>query len=253
MKADESSVAERFDTKVDKVEGKQLSANDYTDVEKLKLAGVEDTAEVNIIEGVKVDGTSLTVDPTDRSVNIDLTGKADVTDLTALSNLVGSSDSAASPTGSVFARIAQANSDLNTKVDKVAGKQLSTNDYSDAAVAEVAKIALKADALTVAQTYVAKSDYATDMSGKADTTQVQSIVSQLSEKADTSTVQALTATVATKANSADVYTKTVADQTFATIATVGTSSDVANANGSIFARIAALEARIAALENTPTN
>jgi hypothetical protein len=218
---------------------------------KTKLADIENNADVNIIEKVKVDNVELTIDSLDKSVNIDLSSKANVSVVTALSNLVGDSNSAASPTGSAFARIAQINDDLDTKVDKVAGKQLSTNDYSNAAVAEVAKIALKADTSTVAATYVNKTEYATDMSGKASTAQVQSIASELANKADTSVVQALTSTVASKANSSDVYTKTVSDQTFAAITTVGSPSDIANANGTVFARIAALEARITALENTP--
>ena len=63
------------DTKVDKVTGKQLSTEDYTTLEKTKLAGVDDGAQVNVIETVKVDGTALTV--TDKAVNIDLSGKTD--------------------------------------------------------------------------------------------------------------------------------------------------------------------------------
>jgi len=62
--------------KVDKVQGKQLSTEDYTTAEKTKLAGVETGAQVNVVETIKVDGTSLTV--TDKAVNIDLSGKVDV-------------------------------------------------------------------------------------------------------------------------------------------------------------------------------
>jgi len=79
-----------LDDKVDKVEGKALSTNDYTDEEKTKLTGIEALAEVNIVEGVKVDNVLLTPD-VDRIVNVDLSGK----------------------------------------VDKVEGKALSTNDYTD--------------------------------------------------------------------------------------------------------------------------
>ena len=61
--------------KVDKVAGKDLSTNDYTTAEKTKLAGVEDNAQVNVIETVKVDGTALT--PSSKAVNIDLSGKVD--------------------------------------------------------------------------------------------------------------------------------------------------------------------------------
>ena len=76
--------------KVDKVQGKQLSTEDYTTLEKTKLAGVADGAQVNVVETIKVDGTSLTV--TAKAVDIDLSGK----------------------------------------VDKITGKGLSTNDFTDA-------------------------------------------------------------------------------------------------------------------------
>ena len=62
----------------------------FTDALKTKLEGIETGAQVNVIETVKVDGTALTV--TDKTVNIDLSGK----------------------------------------VDKVAGKQLSTEDFTTA-------------------------------------------------------------------------------------------------------------------------
>lgn len=76
--------------KVDKVAGKELSSNDYTDAEKTKLSGIATGAQANVIETVKVDGTALT--PSSKAVNIDLSGK----------------------------------------VDKVTGKGLSTNDFTDA-------------------------------------------------------------------------------------------------------------------------
>lgn len=54
--------------KVDKVEGKGLSTNDYTTAEKTKLAGIADGAQANIIESVKVNGVASTV--TDKAVDI---------------------------------------------------------------------------------------------------------------------------------------------------------------------------------------
>lgn len=61
--------------KVDKVTGKDLSTNDFTTAEKTKLAGIEDGAQVNVIESVKVNGTALT--PASKAVNIDISGKVD--------------------------------------------------------------------------------------------------------------------------------------------------------------------------------
>jgi len=64
------------ENKVDKVPGKGLSTNDYTTEEKEKLAGIAAGAQVNVLEGVKVDGTELPI--TDKKVDIDLSGKVDV-------------------------------------------------------------------------------------------------------------------------------------------------------------------------------
>ena len=64
--------------KVDKVEGKGLSTNDYTDEEKEKLAEMEPGGEPNVIETVKRNGTALPV--TNKSVDISVPTK--VSDLT---------------------------------------------------------------------------------------------------------------------------------------------------------------------------
>ena len=57
-----------IDKKVDKVEGKGLSTNDYTTDEKTKLEGIAAGAQVNVIEAVKVNGVALT--PTDKAVDV---------------------------------------------------------------------------------------------------------------------------------------------------------------------------------------
>ena len=57
-----------IDKKVDKVEGKGLSTNDYTTDEKNKLKGIATGAQVNVIETVKVNGVALT--PTAKAVDV---------------------------------------------------------------------------------------------------------------------------------------------------------------------------------------
>lgn len=69
-----TAVDTALDGKVDKVTGKGLSTNDYTTAEKTKLSGIEESAEVNKINTVKVNGTALAI--TDKSVNIDLSSYA---------------------------------------------------------------------------------------------------------------------------------------------------------------------------------
>lgn len=68
-----------LDNKVDKVSGKQLSTNDYTTNEKNKLAGIAASAQVNVLESVKVNGTALGI--TSKAVNIDLTSYAKTADM----------------------------------------------------------------------------------------------------------------------------------------------------------------------------
>ena len=69
-------------TKVDKVEGKGLSTNDYTTTEKTKLSGIASNAQVNVIETIQVNGTAQT--PTNKVVNI--TVPTTVAQLTDASN-----------------------------------------------------------------------------------------------------------------------------------------------------------------------
>lgn len=66
----------RLDKKVDKVEGKDLSTNDYTTEEKNKLANIEATAQVNVIESVEVNGVEATISDKKASVSIE-TGTID--------------------------------------------------------------------------------------------------------------------------------------------------------------------------------
>lgn len=150
--------------KVDKAAGKQLSTNDYTTDEKTKLAGIAAGAQVNVLESVKVDGVAQTV--TNKAVNIDLSAFAKKTDIASAYNYKGSKAtySALPTTGnavgdvwnvedtgmnyawtgsewdalggsvdlSAYMTTTQINAALNNKVDKVTGKGLSTNDFTNA-------------------------------------------------------------------------------------------------------------------------
>lgn len=62
-------ITDLYNKKVDKVEGKELSTNDFTDELKSKLENIEATAQVNIIESISVDGVPQTID---NNKNVDL-------------------------------------------------------------------------------------------------------------------------------------------------------------------------------------
>lgn len=55
------AASDSFATKVDKVDGKQLSTEDYTSAEKLKLSGIEDGAESNVVKCVSIGGSGNAV------------------------------------------------------------------------------------------------------------------------------------------------------------------------------------------------
>ena len=83
--------------KVDKVEGKQLSTNDYTTEEKIKLTDIEIGAQVNVIQTVKVNNSELT--PDGKAVNIDLSGYALKTEISSAYKAMGSKKFAELPSG----------------------------------------------------------------------------------------------------------------------------------------------------------
>ena len=126
---------------VAKEAGKGLSTKDFTAELLNKLNGIAEGGQVNVIESVKVNDAMVEI--VDKTINITvprgaLASKDKVTaeDLaTELINLI------------------------NGKVDTVPGKGLSTHDYDDAAVAEVAKVANKADKATTLSGYGITDSY----------------------------------------------------------------------------------------------
>ena len=73
-----------FSTKVDKVEGKTLTSNDFTDELKQKLEGIEDGAARNSIEHILVNGTETTpttVGQLNNAVNLNISEFTDAAQL----------------------------------------------------------------------------------------------------------------------------------------------------------------------------
>lgn len=80
--AKEIANVEDLNSYVQKESGKGLSSNDYTSAEKTKLAGIASSAQVNVIESVKVNGSALAV--ANKAVNIDLSSYAKSLELTSV-------------------------------------------------------------------------------------------------------------------------------------------------------------------------
>lgn len=100
-----------LNNKVDKVDGKGLSTNDFTAENKLKLDGIETGAQVN----VQPDWNQTNSSAIDYIKN-------------KPSAMVVDSELSNSSTNSVQNKVIY--SALNNKVDKISGKGLSTNDFT---------------------------------------------------------------------------------------------------------------------------
>lgn len=73
-----SKIKQLVSTKVDKVDGKGLSTNDYTSAEKTKLSGIATGAQVNVLEGIQKNGTTVGI--TNKIANITVPTKtSDIT------------------------------------------------------------------------------------------------------------------------------------------------------------------------------
>lgn len=136
-----AKIKELVSTKVDKVEDKGLSSNDYTSDEKTKLAGIASGAQVNVLEGIQKNGNTVTI--TNKIANISVPTKT--SDITNDSGYITSSSvptattttpkmdgTASVGTETKWAKGDHVHPSDTTKVDKVEGKGLSTNDYTTA-------------------------------------------------------------------------------------------------------------------------
>lgn len=82
-----AKIKELVNGKVDKVDGKGLSTNDYTSNEKTKLAGIASGAQVNVLEGIQKNGDTVTI--TNKIANISVPTKT--SDITNDSGFITSS------------------------------------------------------------------------------------------------------------------------------------------------------------------
>ena len=163
-------------TKVDKVEGKGLSTEDYTTAEKTKLAGIAEganayslpTASASVLGGVKI-GANIAVS-NDGTISGDYSaattsaaGLMSAADKTKLEGIEAGAtattvDSALSSTSENPVQNKVINTALAGKVDTVSGKGLSSNDYTDAEKTKLAGIAEGATAVTVDSALSATSE-----------------------------------------------------------------------------------------------
>lgn len=163
---------------------KVLSDNNYTTAEKTKLAGIATgannyklpTATSTVLGGVKSGG----------NVAIDKNGVMSV-DLSAYQQTVAADDK--------YYTKASATTDLATKVDKVVGKQLSTNDYTSAEKTKLAGVETGANRYTLP---VASATVSGGIKIGANLQMVDGVLNALQGTIDTSPFE-------TKINAANTY------------------------------------------------
>ena len=189
-------------TKVDKVEGKGLSTNDYTDADKAKVDGIDtsiSTAVNAAITGV-VDGAPTTFDTlreiaewieNDGVAATDLAsaiaGKADRTELSDYATVVAMTQLEG-----------QVSDGLSNKVDKEAGKGLSTNDFT---------VSYKDQLDNMTTTVDTQIDNKfNNVYGPSIEADFEGINTQLGTKLNTPTPTAPSATVPSLVNSLPLYT-----------------------------------------------
>lgn len=104
----------------DYIDQKVLASGTFSEADATKLNAIEDGAQVNVIETIKVDGTALTV--TDKAVDIDLSGKQDKlttgTNITITGNTISAVDTTYSEATTTVAGLMSATD--KAKLDAVA-------------------------------------------------------------------------------------------------------------------------------------
>ena len=137
------------ESKVDAIVGKGLSTNDYTRAEKTKLAGIEDNA--NACTHPATHPASMITETSEKRFVSDAekaswNAKATesfVTEAIANAQLNGGQGGSVDLSG--YVTTTALNTALNEKVDKVSGKSLSTNDYTNAEKTKLAGIEANAN------------------------------------------------------------------------------------------------------------
>lgn len=198
------SVAERFKTELDNLDAAKAAQSEFATVQT-KVAGIEAGAQVNVLEGITIDGTAQTI--TGKVAALDLSNYAKKSDIAAGINYKGSvANFAALPANASAGDMYNVTTaggqdengvdikagdnviktatgwdnvggtvDLSGKVDKVAGKQLSTEDYTTAEKSKLAGIAEGAQVNVIESVQVngtaltvASKTVNVDISGKVD-------------------------------------------------------------------------------------
>jgi hypothetical protein len=139
LKANATDLTTGLALKVDKVTGKELSTNDYTTAEKNKLTAISgtNTGDQDVSSFATITNLALKANTSDMTTSLGL--KANVTDLSSGLALKANTADMTTSLG-LKANTTDLTTGLALKVDKVTGKELSTNDYTTAEKDKLAAI-----------------------------------------------------------------------------------------------------------------
>lgn len=175
-----------LDNKVDKVDGKQLSTEDYTTEEKTKLESLhnyDDTiVKADIASNTEAIEAEVTRAKAAEKVNADAISALDTAYKAADATLDTKIDAEVTRATNAESEL---NTKIDTKVDKVDGKQLSTEDYTTAEKEKLASLS-NYDDTTV------KGDIAANTAAiEAEVTRAKAAESTLNKKIPTVQISTL--------------------------------------------------------------
>lgn len=132
--------------KVDKVDGKGLSTNDYTSTEKTKLSGIASGAQVNVLEGIQKNGTNVTI--TNKIANI--TVPTATSDLTNDSGFITTSDIPEGAAASTTTPKMDGTATVGSELAFARGDHIHPTDTSRASASDVTTLSGRVDDLETA-------------------------------------------------------------------------------------------------------
>lgn len=132
--------------KVDKVDGKGLSSNDYTSTEKTKLANVASGAQVNVLEGIQKNGDTVQI--VNKIANISVPTKT--SDITNDSGFITTSDIPEGAAASTTTPAMDGTAAVGTELAFARGDHVHPTDTSRAAASDVTALTTRVGDLETA-------------------------------------------------------------------------------------------------------
>lgn len=132
--------------KVDKVDGKGLSTNDYTANEKTKLANIASGAQVNVLEGIQKNGDTVQI--VNKIANISVPTKT--SDITNDSGFITTSDIPEGAAASTTTPVMDGTAAVGTELAFARGDHVHPTDTSRAAASDVTALTTRVGDLETA-------------------------------------------------------------------------------------------------------